>query len=484
MSHRVLLIALTVLAAYGVGNSAIAHAPSQFHQLQIAQNDETDPTEATPPVPAEPQPAPAVQALQRRLVQLGYYEGDVNGLFDQATRDALAAFQRDQGLVGTGILDPATQARLTDLEAAEPDATEEPNPAAPNPESPSPTSEGSDVLTPPNLSQTQRRPIPQGNAPEDLIESRGADGFTGRLEGGEGAAIAPTAPEANNRLEADPEALSSDAAAAESLEDDELSRLVLIGLGVIFLGGLGTALILWLARQSPNHDAHADIENGFQPLPPMAASASLYPTSNPSSTSAVRRVEQDSPPAAAIAPALDGQLHQSISVGPSAEAKLTKINIVDELIQDLANPDPGARHQTIWDLGQRGNSAAVQPLVSLLMEADSKEQSLILAALSEISMKTLTPMNRAVALALQNDNPEVRKNAIRDLTRIYDSLSQVGRLLGHATVDADPDVRQTAHWALDQLNHIRLSANDSASLLQERSSAVERLPEDDSSKPV
>jgi HEAT repeat protein len=120
----------------------------------------------------------------------------------------------------------------------------------------------------------------------------------------------------------------------------------------------------------------------------------------------------------------------------------------------------------------------MSPLTSLLIDADSHEQGLVLAALVEISAKTLKPMNRAIAIALQDDNPDVRKNAIRDLTRIYDSMGQVGRLLGRATLDADPEVRETAHWALDQLNQLRLAAADNAAALPEATPPIGHLPED------
>ena len=84
-------------------------------------------------------------------------------------------------------------------------------------------------------------------------------------------------------------------------------------------------------------------------------------------------------------------------------------------------------------------------------------------------------------MALQDDNPEVRKNAIRDLTRIYDSLGQVGRMLGQASVDDDPEVRQTANWALDQLNKMRLTATDTARSLQDSRPPLEQRADDESS---
>lgn len=134
---------------------------------------------------------------------------------------------------------------------------------------------------------------------------------------------------------------------------------------------------------------------------------------------------------------------------------LPEVNVVEELISDLQNFDPKKRHHAIWELGRRGDSRAVQPLVNLLIDSDSKQQSLILATLSEIGTKTLKPMNRALAMSIQNDNAEVRKNAIRDLTRIYELVIQTTSLLQQAEYDPDPEVEKTAKWALEQLKRIR-----------------------------
>jgi hypothetical protein len=135
--------------------------------------------------------------------------------------------------------------------------------------------------------------------------------------------------------------------------------------------------------------------------------------------------------------------------------KLSRINIVEELILNLRNSDPGKRHKVIWEIGQRGDSRAVQPLVDLLVESDSKQRSLILSSLSEIGTRTLKPMTQALAISLQDENAEVRKNAIRDLTRVYDFVAQISSLLHKATNDPDQEVQETAHWALAQLNRIR-----------------------------
>ncbi len=135
-----------------------------------------------------------------------------------------------------------------------------------------------------------------------------------------------------------------------------------------------------------------------------------------------------------------------------------RVDIVETLITDLQGVDPAKRRKAIWELGQRCDSRAIQPLVNMMGNSDSRQRSLILAALSEIGTQTLKPMKQALAISLQDDNAEVRKNAIRDLTRIYDLVAQISHLLNSALDDPDPEVQDTARWALKQLNRIRSNA--------------------------
>ncbi|MGA9377905.1 MAG: HEAT repeat domain-containing protein [Phormidium sp.] len=135
--------------------------------------------------------------------------------------------------------------------------------------------------------------------------------------------------------------------------------------------------------------------------------------------------------------------------------RLPKINIVDELIKDLQNPDPTKRRKAIWELAQRGDSRAIQPLVNSLIDADSKQRCLILEAISQIGHRTLKPLHRALVISLQDENAEVRKNAIRDVTRIYELMAQISQLLRHAIDDPDAEVQETAKWAMTQMNRMR-----------------------------
>ncbi|GCE95618.1 HEAT repeat domain-containing protein [Limnospira platensis] len=132
-----------------------------------------------------------------------------------------------------------------------------------------------------------------------------------------------------------------------------------------------------------------------------------------------------------------------------------KIDRIEELILQLQYPNPNHRSKAIWELAQQGDSRAIEPLVNLLFTSDSKQRSKILAALAEISTRCIKPMSKALVFSLQDENPEVRQNAIRDLTRIYDLMYQTSQILQRAMDDPEPDVRETAQWAADKLSRMR-----------------------------
>lgn len=62
-------------------------------------------------------PVTTVRGLQSRLRNVGYTGARVTGTIDDATRNALAAFQTDEGLEVTAEPDDATRARLLELHA-------------------------------------------------------------------------------------------------------------------------------------------------------------------------------------------------------------------------------------------------------------------------------------------------------------------------------------------------------------------------------
>ena len=56
---------------------------------------------------AEP-PDQVIADVQTELQQMGYYQGDVDGLLGPQTREALTAYQQDQGLMATSVIDEPT----------------------------------------------------------------------------------------------------------------------------------------------------------------------------------------------------------------------------------------------------------------------------------------------------------------------------------------------------------------------------------------
>jgi putative chitinase len=113
--------------------SAAAHAEDLRIQwtsiaLGVTQSPGKVAPEPAAPAPTAPALKPlmvasrgeAVQRLQRDLETLGYPTGGADGIFGQATRRALVAFQHEAGVAVTGILDDATRAAFAaEFEARE-----------------------------------------------------------------------------------------------------------------------------------------------------------------------------------------------------------------------------------------------------------------------------------------------------------------------------------------------------------------------------
>ncbi len=139
-------------------------------------------------------------------------------------------------------------------------------------------------------------------------------------------------------------------------------------------------------------------------------------------------------------------------LGPlSSASQDATVNLLSELQGDRQR-----RQKAIWKLGLEGDSRAIRPLVQLLLDSDSKQRSLILAALSEIGAKTLGPLYQAFAVCLQDENPEVRKNAMRDLSRVFDLSQQMGQIVNHVLHDPDLEVQEAAQWAAKRLQESRM----------------------------
>ncbi|HEY9690568.1 MAG TPA: tetratricopeptide repeat protein, partial [Coleofasciculaceae cyanobacterium] len=185
---------------------------------------------------------------------------------------------------------------------------------------------------------------------------------------------------------------------------------------------------------------------------PIASSPQSSQSSQSSQTD--RHVEAE-PIAPATAPA-PAALPSPAALSPT---RVVKPSPIERAIQNLRSESAADRRKAIWELGQRGDSRAIQPLMEVLLNGDSKQRSLAIASLSAIGSRVLEPTLEAMALALRDHNPEVRTNAIRDLTQVYEQVARLSQMMGLAARDTDQQVQQTASWALGKLEQIRSIAD-------------------------
>lgn len=252
-----------------------------------------------------------------------------------------------------------------------------------------------------------------------------------------------------------PDAESESESESDSDSSNNRRQLLFWIIGAMAFVGVVSLLFYWLLRLSSGTD-NAPLEPEA-PEPSQEEDEGDETAQSASQTSNNGYFDGDAEPSEGERDGDETGTGETDSDSLSIEktTRLPKIDIVDELVKELEVRDPVKRRKAIWELGQRGDSRAIQPLVNLMVESDSHQRSLILAALSEIGSRSLKPMNRALAVSLQDENPEVRKNAIRDVTRVYEIISNLSQLLQYASDDTDGEVRETADWALQQLNRIR-----------------------------
>ena len=100
----------------GASTSSAPRATTTTAPPTTAPPTTAPPTSVTtpkgPPALQEGASGPAVLALQRRLVALGYWLGEPDGNFASSTAHAVTAFQKAEGLSRDGVVGPLTAAAL------------------------------------------------------------------------------------------------------------------------------------------------------------------------------------------------------------------------------------------------------------------------------------------------------------------------------------------------------------------------------------
>ncbi len=384
--------------------------------------------------------------LQRQMRLLGLYQGPLDGRYVGPTQEAIAAFQTSAGLPANGILDQATWQRMSTPQLVTENAlptAEAPVlfPTAAVPETPEVATAG----TPSPAAAPTPAPAVETSAPAESSNAEPA-----------ASATSPKPENLESAKSSETEAPDTDNFPGRRWGWWVVGSLALVGClgGWRFLGrGRSSSREASPARSAKHGEPASEILPGSesQAHPVVSADApSDFPI--PSNSAAPTDTSPFPEPLRSSVPP------DTADLPLEATTRLSSGDIVDSLVHELASRDGAVRRHAIWELGQRGHSDAIQPLIDGLLEADSQEKSLILAALAEISSRSLKPMHRALALGLQDPSPEVRKNAIRDLSRVYDTVVQLSHMLAHATQDPDPSVQETAQWALSQLNRIPAAA--------------------------
>lgn len=400
---------------------------------QASEIGQTAPASTGPVLLAPGTESADVMVLQRQLKLMGLYQDAINGSYGESTQAAVAAFQTSVELPATGILTQSTWEQMISPQLL----TQDPAAAV--------------VNEPPVL-------FPDSGAAAESEPASGPD------------AAQPDAPEQNRQVAVAPS--EADASARSQIKADTVAisgdKAVRRSLPWVWLAGsLGLAISLgsWVVlrqRQAKGQTSlqalgHKDDQQPLSRAYPNSSSQPLPENLDRSSQPLLDLTTngQPDPSPDRLPPSAETDLALAELPPLSETTRLMPNHLVETLIAELTSPDAAQRHRAVWELGQRGNSSAIQPLVDGLLDADSKERSLILAALAEINSRSLKPMHRALAIALQDQSPEVRKNAIRDLTRVYDVVIQLSQMLAHAAQDPHPEVQTTALWALDQLNRLR-----------------------------
>lgn len=131
--------------------------------------------------------------------------------------------------------------------------------------------------------------------------------------------------------------------------------------------------------------------------------------------------------------------------------QFTNIDLFKPL-RNLHQGDLQLRQKAVRQLAIAGDTRSIEPLIELMLRVDYLDRDLISKAIAQILHRSFKPMNDDLSEALQDENSEIRKSAIDDLTILYGFISPMTRQLVQMQQDPDPEVSQAAIQALQQLN--------------------------------
>lgn len=130
---------------------------------------------------------------------------------------------------------------------------------------------------------------------------------------------------------------------------------------------------------------------------------------------------------------------------------------LQQLLNQLNSSDLSQKHKAIFELGQLGNLQATDALIQSMQNSGLKETCLLLVALTEIAVRSLKPLQRSLTAAITEEDTSIRQSAISELTYLYEKVTEIIKHVESVADNhsEDAEVRETATWALAQLNRIR-----------------------------
>ena len=171
----------------------------------------------------------------------------------------------------------------------------------------------------------------------------------------------------------------------------------------------------------------------------------------PQSTQSTVTLVKDEPDLAAT----DMSVIEDLAVNDNLTKTNSNPDYTDEvlqLMQDLQQSDRNTRRQAMWELAKIGDSRCIKPLMAIMPQGSSVDKSLIIKAITQITRRNFKPVNEQLFALLNDDNPQVRINAILDLTTYYKFVAPITQQLTQMQLDQDPEVRHRAKQALHKLN--------------------------------
>ena len=308
----------------------------QLSELEFAQNDaenDSDNSTETRPALRLDDSGEAVERLQQQLQAAGFYEGEITGRFDLDTEASVLALQEQEGLQVDGIMGQDSWDRL---EAQQP--------------TPDPASGPLDLDNIGNESD-EETPRDSTSSGLGLMWWVAGGAILVVIAGGLFVILLKAFREDVDEDEVNEDPVNEDPVNQDEpiLEDESNFTPV--------------------SENSPDLTPSAKAENGRVSQEP-AAEAEIPGHDSPWETPEAPPQPQAFPDLPVDVPSepkkpvtAEGTAIASQKPASSALTRLPRMSIVEALILDLQHPDPERRRKAIWELGQRGDSRAITPLV-------------------------------------------------------------------------------------------------------------------------